>query len=199
MKISQDLINHLKERNTFNDFLNEYKSIHNTNPAYANTFAGMLEISRGLNTRGIPNLIIGGLSVATYLHQVNPHAFKEWRGTSDIDLLVPDRKQAERILHNAGYEFRQIQNTKEGMIGRLYDYAKEDNGETTVVGFREGICDRSRRDITKKLINQRTIIPVHGVMVSVPNLKDLIEMKKFANRAKDRGDIKTLKALYNNI
>ena len=199
MKISIDLINYLTDKNTWNDFLSEYNDIHDKNPAYANTFAGMLEISRGLNIKNKPYLIIGGLSVASYIHQLDSNAFKDWRGTSDIDLLLPNKKDAESVLYSAGYEFKQTQNTKEGMVGRLYDYVKEDNGEITVVGLREGICDKRKKDITQKLVNQRAIIPVYGVRVAVPKLKDLINMKRFANRAKDRGDIKTLKVLYSNI
>jgi hypothetical protein len=193
MKISQELKERLKEKDTFEEFEEEYMAIHEWNPAYANTFAGMLEISRGLNIRGTSHLIIGGLAVASYVHQVNPEAFRNWRGTSDIDLLVPHKKDAEAVLNYAGYKFKQSQKTKPGMIGRLYDYAKDDDGETTVVGLREGICDKSGRDITSKLLDHKTIIPVHGIMVSVPQLKYLLEMKKWANRPKDREDRKTLK------
>lgn len=195
MKISLNLINHLQSKESFDDFLSEYNDIHERDPAYANTFAGMLELSRDLNHLNTPYLIIGGLAVASYLHQTDEEAFRNWRGTSDIDLVVPNRDLAERVLRKSGYEFRQIQNGKEGVIGRLYDFAKEDNGETTVVGYRQGICDSKGREITREMLNHAAVIPVHGVPIIVPKLKDLVYMKRLANRSKDRLDIKTLKGL----
>jgi predicted nucleotidyltransferase len=196
MKLSVRLINHLNRKGTFNDFLSEYNTIHEKDPAYANTFAGMLEIAKGLGELGQDYLIIGGLAVASYLHQMDDKAFQNWRGTSDIDLLVPDRNVAEKILLYSDYHFKQVQHSKEGMIGNLYDYVKQDNGEPTVVGLRMGLCDKSKRDITRKLLIHQAIIPVHGVGVAVPRIRDLIEMKRWANRSKDRSDIKTLKSMF---
>jgi predicted nucleotidyltransferase len=195
MKLSIKLINHLTQQGTLDNFLSEYNTIHSRDPAYANTFAGMLEIAKGLCELKEDYLIIGGLSVASYLHQMDDMAFQNWRGTSDIDLLVPNRNAAEKILLYSDYKFKQTQHSKEGMIGNLYDYAKQDNGETTVVGLRTGLCDKSGRDITQKVLAHRAIIPVHGVRISVPQLKDLIEMKRWANRKKDREDIQTLKRM----
>jgi len=198
MKISEDLINHLEKVGTWEDFRLEYNIIHKKDPAYANTIAGMLEIARGLNKIKRKYLIIGGLAVASYLHQGDICAFREWRGTSDIDLLA-DKKIAESILKKADYSFAQTQKGKIGIIGRLYDYTKEDNGETTVVGLREKIMGENGRDITDYLLNHRSIIPVHGVHVSVPQLRDLVKMKRFANRKKDREDVKILKKLAERI
>jgi predicted nucleotidyltransferase len=124
---------------------------------------------------------------------VDPAAFQNWRGTSDIDLLVSNRDVAEKVLRHSDYNFKQTQNSKEGMIGRLYDYVKQDNGEITVVGLRTGLCDKSGKDITKRLLGHHAIVPVQGIGISVPRLKDLIEMKQWANRKKDREDIKTLR------
>lgn len=189
----------MKKKETLDGFLSEYETIHKENPAYANTFAGMLEIARGLNELEEPYLIIGGLAVASYLHQMDSKAFENWRGTDDIDLVVPNKKIAEKVLRYADYEFRQAQNGLPGVGGRLYDYAKEDNGETTVVGFREKVIDKTKKDVTRKLLNHRAQIPVHGIRVSVPQLKELAEMKKWANREKDRADRKTLKRMVSKI
>ncbi len=196
MKLSINLINSLTKSGTWEDFLNEYNGIHAKNPAYSNTYAGMLEICKGLNDLKEDYAIIGGLAVASYLHQMDDKAFQSWRGTSDIDLLVPNRDAAEKILLYSEYKFKQTQNSKEGMIGRLYDYVKQDNGEATVVGLRTGVCDKGERDITRKLLSHRAIIPVQGIGISVPQLKDLIQMKQWANRGKDRQDVKTLRSMF---
>lgn len=196
MKLSMNLINSLTQKDTWEDFLSEYNTIHKKIPAYANTFAGMLEISKGLDDLKSDYLMIGGLAVASYLHQMNDQVFRVWRGTTDIDLMVPNRDIAEKVLRDSGYLYTGVQNSKEGMIGRLYDYVKQDNGETTVVGLRMGLCDPSGRDITHKLLNHHATIPVHGIGIAVPRIKDLMEMKKWANRNKDRRDIKTLKSMF---
>jgi hypothetical protein len=195
MKVSMDLINYLTQRDTWNDFLSEYNAIHNKNPAYANTFAGLLEIAKGLSDLREDYLVIGGLAVASYLHQMDNRAFQNWRGTVDIDLLVPNRDAAEKVLLSSDYKYKQVQHSKEGVIGGVYDYVKQDNGESTVVGLRTGLCDTSKRDITRKLLNHRAIIPVHSVGIAVPQLKDLIQMKRWANRKKDREDIRILKEM----
>ena len=195
MKLSMDLIAHLEKKGTLRAFIDEYETIYSKNPAYANTFAGMLEISRGLNLAKADYLIIGGLSVAAYLHQFDSEAFGSWRGTSDIDLLVTDKNIGTRVLKSADYDFAQVRPSRIGMKGLLYDYTKEDNGETTVVGLRTGIMDKAKRDVTKKLLTHSAIIPVHGVRVAVPQLGDLIKMKKWANRKRDREDIASLKYL----
>lgn len=199
MKLSIELIKHLESRNTWKSFREEYDALHEKNPAYANTFAGMLEICRGLNIRNTPYLIVGGLAVASYLYKADNNALRDWRGTYDIDLVVPDKRLAEEVLNFADYEFRQKQPSKIGMKGFLYDYAKEDKGETTVVGLRKGLVNSSGKDITNKLIKRSEIIPVYGVRVSVPHLKDLVEMKRFANRNKDRIDLKYLRKFYKKI
>ena len=201
MKLSMDLIKHMERAGSWKDFRRDYDIIHDEkgNKSYANTFAGMLEISMGLDVLGEDYLIIGGMAVAAYLYQVDPQAFRNWRGTDDIDLLVIDKGIAERVLKSADYEFRGVLNNKPGVIGQLFDYAKEDNGETTVVGLRAGVADGTGKDITRKLLNHRAIIPVHGVQVAVPQLRALVEMKRSANRAKDREDIKTIKYLTSRI
>lgn len=194
MKISKKLEKHLKKVKTWRGFVEEYNIIHKKKPSYGNTFAGMLELARDLNERNVSYLIIGGLAVASYVHQGSDKAFREWRGTTDIDLLA-SKKEAERALINADYEFGQAQRGKPGIIGKLYDYVKQDDGETTVVGLREKVQGRSGKDITNSLLNHKTMIPVHGVHIYVPRLKDLFEMKKWANRTKDRKDLKVLKKL----
>lgn len=199
MKLSTELINYLEEMGTWDSFRREYNKIHEKNPQYANTFAGMLEIARGLNVINAPYLIIGGLAVASYIHQLDNGAFRNWRGTSDIDLLVPDKKVAEGVFNSANYRFKQSQTTKQGMVGRLYDYVKEDNGEITVVGLRLGLTDKTGKNITNKFLNRSAMIPVHGVRVSVPQFKDLVYMKKWANRAKDRTDRNILRGLVSKI
>ena len=199
MKLSIDLINYLEEKGTWDSFRSEYNEIHKKDPLYANTFAGVLEIARGLNTENIPYLVIGGLAVASYLHQVDNSAFRNWRGTSDIDLVVSDKKIASRILNSADYKFKQSQPNKQGMVGRLCDYVKQDDGEITVVGLRTGIRDKTGRDVTNKFVKNSAKIPVHGVQISVPKLKDLIYMKRWANRGKDKSDIRTLKKIFSNI
>ena len=191
-----NLINHLTHQGTWKDFLSEYNAIHQKTPAYANTFAGMLEIAKGLNDLGEDYLVIGGLAVASYLHQMNDQAFRTWRGTADIDLLVPDRDIAEKVLTYSDYHFSQTDKTKEGMIGKLYTYAKQDNGETTVVGLRTGLRDPAGRDITRKMLMHHATVPVYGVGVAIPRIKDLLDMKGQANRKKDRQDIKTLKSMF---
>ena len=201
MKFSVELIDHLEKVGSWNSFREEYQALHEKDPAYANTFGGMLEICRGLNIRETSYLIIGGMAVASYLHQADSHAFRDWRGTSDIDLMVPDKKLAEEVLNFADYKFRQTYPSKIGMKGKLYNYAKDNQGETIVVGLREGIVNSSGKDITNKLLNHAAIIPVHGVRIAVPQWKDLISMKRFANRKKDREDLNFLKTVFgkNNL
>lgn len=202
MKFSVNLIKHLKENEQFDKFWAEYDSLHSRaqTKAYANTVAGCLEIVHDLNDRGIPYCMIGGLSVAFHLHQVNHDAFLNWRGTSDIDILAP-KSAIESVLKANGYAYKQIRRGMPGARTGIFDYVKDDNGESLTLGLRQAVEDERDRDITGRLLGSlhSTAVDVYSIPVRVPSIRELIAMKRAANRGKDRDDIKLLKAAYKGL
>ena len=201
MRISLPLVKYLTEHSQFERFMDEYETLHSRDEKgkfYANTIAGCLGIAHDLNSQKIPYCIIGGLAVAFHIHQVDHDAFLKWRGTSDIDLLV-QKSAAEKILRDEGYAFRDVKRGKKGAMNGIYDYAKDDNGEHLVLGLREHIEDQSGKDITHKLLSGATNVDVYSIPVKVPMIRDLVDMKCFANRLKDRDDIKLLRSYYKGL
>ena len=193
-KISIHLVNELRIQGQFDRFMDAYNKIHGTDREYANTILGCLEISNSFNKEEKPYLIIGGLAVMAYLYQVNSNAIFEWRGTNDIDILA-NKGTAEGILKGADYGFRERLPQKPGSVGSIYVYAKEDNGETTVVGLREGV-EHKDRDITNRLLSNSTAIGIFSIPVRVPSLSDLEKLKRAANRSKDREDLRELRKSF---
>ncbi len=201
MKISTSLTSHLETNNQFKGFWREYKSLHSrdsTGQKYANTIAGCMEIVHDLNEKKIPYCILGGLAVAFHLHQVDHNAFLKWRGTSDIDLLVA-KKVVGGILRKNDYTYRQVLRGLKAAKQGVYDYVKDDNGETLVLGLRESIQNKKGKDITNKILNNSSLVDVYSVPIRVPMIRDLVQMKRFANRAKDREDIKLLRQKYKGL
>ena len=179
-----DVLRKFEELGIIDDFLAEDKAIRLVDRPYANSIIGCLELSHRLNEAGNLYLIIGGLAVACYVRQVNYEGFLKWRGTNDIDILVLNKDYGERALRNCGYEFRQLLKNKGGAIGPIYVYAREDNGETLVVGLRTGIKSVNK-DITSYLLKNATKVDLWGVPINVPMIRDLVAMKRDANRPKD--------------
>jgi hypothetical protein len=129
------------------------------------------------------------------VHQVDHDAFLKWRGTSDVDILV-QKAHAEKALGKMHYQFRGRMPEKAGAESGIYTYVKDENGETLTLGLREAVTDASKRDITERLLRTATTVDVYSVPVRVAFMRELIRMKQFANRPKDRGDIKLLKRYY---
>ncbi len=194
-KISMDLVNELRRQGQLEKFMKIYTKIHEgKDRKYANTILGCLEIAHSFNKKREPYLIIGGISVMTHLEQSDPEYIFKWRGTDDIDLLA-NKKKASGILMGADYKLKQPINNKKGAIGPVYVYAKEDNGETTVVGLRKGIS-LNKKDITRKLLENSTVGGLFSIPIRIPPVEDLVSLKRAANRSKDREDIRALKEFY---
>ncbi len=204
MKLSMSLIKHLEDNSEWEHFRREYDALHGTGEDgkdYANTVAGCLEISHDLNHRNIPYCILGGLAVAFHLHQVDHDAFLTWRGTSDIDLLAPKNNDVVGVLNSNGYTYR---NSKSGMRGvtgkgKVFDYVKDDNGENLIVGLRSGVEVRGKAVTERLLGSHSTLVDLYSVPVRVPMVRDLIAMKQYANRKKDRLDIIELRKMFPGI
>jgi hypothetical protein len=81
---------------------------------------------------------------------------------------------------------------KPGSVGPIFNYTKDDNGETTIVGLREGI-ELATRDITNKLYSNSTVVGLYSVPLRVPSIKELVALKRDAARTKDNQDIKDLR------
>jgi predicted nucleotidyltransferase len=86
-----------------------------------------------------------------------------------------------------------------GSLNGVYEYAKDENGESLSLGLRETVHDRHNSDIAKKLLRSATSIDLYSVPVRVPMIRDLVAMKRHANRPKDRSDIKLLKTFYPGV
>lgn len=201
MKFSDKLIAHLRENRQLKRFRQEYRSLYDKNAdsrAYGNTIAGCMEIAQRLDEEQIPYCVLGGLAVAFYQHQIDHEAFLIARRTSDIDLLV-ERKAVEGILREEGYEFSQVRRGMKGAKAGVFDFTRISNGEHLVVGLRESVEDRKGRDITNKVLQHAGTVDVYSIPIRIPTIRELIAMKRFANRTKDREDIRLLKKLFRGL
>lgn len=95
--------------------------------------------------------------------------------------------------------YRQTRNRLAGAKTGVYDFAKDDDGETLVLGLREKIEDKSDKDITQKTLKHSATVDVYSVPIRVPMIRDLVAMKRAANRAKDRSDIAVIRKTYADL
>lgn len=197
--ISMSLIKELEKNGVWDSFRGEYDALHKRDRTYANSIVGCMELAHHLNSYEVPYFVIGGLAVAMYVHQVDHEGFLKWRGTDDIDLVVPNLDDGKKALVHCGYRFMNRYNAKEGSTGPIYNHVRDENGETIVAGLRTGVSDLPGRDITRELLKNVGRVDLWSIPVQVPAVRALTEMKKFANRAKDRADIKLLRIHYAGI
>lgn len=198
--ISDKLKRYLEDSGDLKHFKEDFEKISRvtskSHPKYADTLREFLELCLMLNEEQKDYVVLGGLATAAHIYAANPSEFILWRGTDDIDLLA-DKKEVEGIIRALGYEFRESVRRK-GAIGNIYDFVKDIDGTSVKIGLRGGV-EVMGRDFTQRLYRNASTVGVYSVPIKVPTLRDLVEMKRYSNRKKDRKDIELLKKLYGSL
>lgn len=150
----------------------------------------LLKVCAALNAKKIPYAVVGGYAVA--LHGAV-------RGTVDLDLILsldePTYVLAEQIFKSLGLQSRLPVDGH-----KVFQFRKEYIQQKNLVAwsFFDPVHAINQLDIiithdAKKM--DVDTLKIHGVIVKVVSLPDLIKMKKASARAQDLEDVKALEGV----
>lgn len=147
-------------------------------------------IIQGLNRGKIEYLVIGGVAVLAYGVE---------RATFDIDVLLPeDEKIIDRFLKvvlNLGY--RRVTDEKGNKIGPIARLKPGRVIERKMVRFK-GKYDLDLLTISRSKFDfmheYRQQVEYAGIKIPIPEIIDLIHLKEWSGRPRDKEDARLLRA-----
>lgn len=146
----------------------------------ASLLAALADVTKWLDTAGIPSMVIGGVATSV---------LGRARLTQDVDALVllPEDEWAKALSTAADF----------GLIPRIenpLDFAHRSRMLLLTHAESKIDIDISLGGLSfeRQALDRSRIHEMHGVRLRLPSVEDLLIMKAFAHRPKDMEDIKGL-------